>query len=299
MTLIEKSPWSAVGPRPKKEAEADMDTLNLDDTLALTATVAMPRLGLGVFRAGEGAGTRDAVLHALTIGYRHIDTAAVYRNEVEVGEALQRTSLPRSALFVTTKLWNDDHGYDAARRAFDASLERLGLDYVDLYLIHWPVPEGRRESWRALEAIADSGRARTIGVSNYTERHLTELLGHARIPPAVNQVEVHPFLPQRSLRAFCADHGIAVAAYSPLTKGRRLDDETLVDLAREVGRTPAQVLLRWGLQQGMAVLPKSSHPSRIEQNARLFDFDLSTSLLERLDGLEDGGRTAWDPTDVA
>lgn len=266
--------------------------------LEIAPKVPMPQVGLGVFRAGSGAGTRDAVGTALELGYRHIDTAAVYRNETEVGHAIAASGVPRSDIFVTTKLWNDDHGYDNALRAFDRSLAALGLETVDLYLLHWPVQGVRLQSWRALEAIADSGRARAIGVSNFTERHLQELLDACRIKPAVNQVEVHPFLPQTGLRRFCDAHGITVCAYSPLTKGRRLDDPVLTAVADSVGRSPAQVLIRWGLQRGLAVLPKSSNPTRIAENFAVFDFELDAAAMARLDALEDGGRTAWDPTQV-
>jgi len=272
---------------------------DLTQPLTIAPGVRMPRVGLGVFRGGHDGATRRAVAAALEAGYRHIDTAAIYRNEAEVGEAIRASGVAREELFVTTKLWNDDHGYDAARRGFDQSLERLGLDIVDLYLIHWPVTGKRLDSWRALEAIAASGRARAIGVSNFTERHLSELLDVCNVTPACNQVEVHPFLNQASLRAFCAGHGITVAAYSPLTKARRLDDPTVLEIADAVGRSPAQVLLRWGLQKGMAVLPKSSNPERIRQNIDVFGFTLDATAMARLDGLDDGGRTAWDPTGVA
>lgn len=261
----------------------------------------MPRLGLGVFRAGAGDGTIDAVKHALSVGYRHIDTAAVYRNEAEVGEALRRSDVPREAVFLTTKLWNDDHGYDETLRAFDRSLVALGVEHVDQYLIHWPVPGGRRQSWRALEAIHRSGRARSIGVSNYTPRHLQELLDHSEVRPAVNQVEVHPFLPQTELRAFCADLGIQVVAYSPLTKGRRLDDPVLVGVAERLGCTTAQLLIAWGLAQDLVVVAKSSNPARIDENLAALEVALDESALAELATLDPGdgsGRTAWDPTSV-
>ena len=291
--------------------------------------VDMPRLGLGVFRAGDD--TSAAVHHALAAGYRHIDTAAICgalgvrecdarasakrrynaehertaeapiqgdRNEAAVGEGLRRSGVPRSDVFITTKLWNEDHGYDAALRAFEASLERLGVAYVDLYLIHWPVSERRHESWRALQALLRSGRARAIGVSNYTERHLTELLDRTDVVPAVNQVEVHPFLPQPALRAFCEGQGIHVVAYSPLAKARFLDHPILVDVANDLRRSVAQVLIRWGLEEGLTVLPKSSNPERIASNAQVYDFALTAEHRTRLHTLADGIRTAWDPTDV-
>lgn len=264
-------------------------------TVTLSGGAQLPHLGLGVFKARSGGPARQAVLAALEIGYRHVDTAAVYRNEKDVGEAIGASGVPRSEIFVTTKLWNTDHGFDAALRAFDASLERLGLDYVDLYLVHWPVPKRRRDSWRALERLHDERRARAIGVSNYMVNHLEELMGEARVPPAVNQIEVSPFLQQREVRARCRAHGIVVEAYSPLTKGVRLGHLVVGEVARRAGRTPAQVLLRWSLQRDCVVLPKSVHRERIVENAAIFDFALDDESMARLDGLEEGLVTGWDP----
>lgn len=277
--------------------------LSLSSRVRLANGVEMPVFGLGVFRAGSGAATENAVTWALDAGYRHVDTARVYRNEHEVGAAIrrwcERRGAERSDLFVTTKLWNDDHGFDRARAAFDASLRALGLGYVDLYLVHWPVPERRRESWRALETLVDEGRCRSIGVSNFTVAHLDELLQSARIAPAVNQVELHPFLQQRALVRYCAEHRIVVEAYSPLTKGRRLDDPRLVAIASELGRSPAQVLIRWSLEKGFVVIPKSADRDRIVANANVFDFELGERATARLDALEESLRTAWDPSGVA
>jgi len=264
-------------------------------TVALRTGARLPHLGLGVFKAAAGGSARRAVLDALETGYRHIDTAAAYGNERDVGEAVRASGIPRSDIFVTTKLWNSDQGFDAALRAFDASLGRLGLEYVDLYLVHWPVPKLRRDSWRALERLDDEKRARAIGVSNYMVNHLQELLGDARVPPAVNQIEVSPFLQQREVRAFCQAHGIIVEAYSPLTKGERLSHPAVREIARQAGRTPAQVLLRWGLQHDMVVLPKSVRPDRIRENAAIFDFTLDGDSMARLDALEEGLVTGWDP----
>jgi len=263
-------------------------------TVALRTGARLPHLGLGVFQVQAGESARRAVLDALEVGYRHIDTAAAYRNEQDVGDAIRASGIPRSEIFVTTKLWNTDHGFDAALRAFDASLARLGLDDVDLYLVHWPVPELRRDSWRALERLHDEKRARAIGVSNYMVNHLEELLGEARVPPAVNQIEVSPFLQQRAVRAFCQAHGIIVEAYSPMTKGVRLGHPVVGELSRRTGRTPAQVLLRWGLQHEMVVLPKSVRPERILENATIFDFALDADSMARLDALEEGLVTGWD-----
>jgi diketogulonate reductase-like aldo/keto reductase len=255
----------------------------------------IPQVGLGVWQAPRGASTRTAVGAALENGYRHVDTAAIYGNEADVGRAVRESQVPREQVFVTTKLWNADQGYDMALRAFDASVARLGLEYVDLYLIHWPVPRKRLDSWRALERLYEEKKARAIGVSNFMKEHLEELLPRARVVPAANQIELTPFLQRRGTVAFCRDHGIVVEAYSPLTRGLRLGHPVLVDVARRARRTPAQVLLRWGLQHGFVVLPKSVNPSRIAENAAVFDFDLDAAAMARLDGLEEGLVTGWDP----
>ncbi len=255
------------------------------------------RLGLGVFRAARGQETQRAVREALRIGYRHIDTARIYGNERDVGEAIRASEVPRSEIFVTTKLWNQDQGFDPALRAFEASLAALALDAIDLYLLHWPVPGKRLESWRALERLASEGRARSIGVSNFMPHHIEELLRHASLVPAVDQIEVSPFLQQRAARAACAAHGIAVEAYSPLTKGARLDHPVVTEVARALQRTPAQVMLRWAVQQDMIVLPKSTRPERIAENAAIFDFEIPPEQMARLDALEEGLVTGWDPRD--
>lgn len=262
---------------------------------ALATGAQIPQVGLGVYQSAPGAATRDAVLTALELGYRHVDTARIYGNEADVGAAIKATSVPRDQIFVTTKLWNDDHGYDAALRALDGSLERLGLDYVDLYLIHWPVERKRRDSWRALERAFADGRARAIGVSNYLVPHLRELLGHAKVAPHVNQIELSPFLQRRDTCALCRERNIIVEAYSPLTKGHRLDHPAVVAIARQVQRTPAQVLLRWSLQHGNVILPKSVQRKRIAENGALFDFSLDSAAMAKLDDLEEGLTTGWDP----
>lgn len=264
----------------------------------LNQGVSIPILGLGVWQTPPGAPTQRAVRHALQVGYRHIDTARYYRNEADVGAAVRESELSRDQVFVTTKLANEDHGYDAARRALDESLAALGLAYVDLYLIHWPVSGLRRESWRALEQLQADGKCRTIGVSNYTARHIEELTGYARVLPAVNQVEMHPFLAQGAVRATCRAHRIAIEAYSPLTRGQRLGDPRVVDVAQRVGRTPPQVLLRWAVQHGAVVLPKSVRRERIEENAKIFDFELAPEEMARLDALDQNLHLCWDPTNV-
>jgi methylglyoxal/glyoxal reductase len=255
----------------------------------------IPQIGLGVWQSPKGATTQQAVRTALRLGYGHIDTARIYGNERDVGEGVRASGVPRAEVFVTTKLWNDDQGYDSALKAFDASLERLGLEYIDLYLIHWPLAGKRLDSWRALERIFSEKRARAIGVSNFLVPHLEELLGRAKVVPAVNQIEVHPFLQHRETRAFCKHHDIVVEAYSPLTHGKRIDDPVVSDVAARVRRTNAQVLLRWGIQHGMVVLPKSVNEGRIKENAAVFDFELDGDSMHRLDALEEGAATGWDP----
>jgi diketogulonate reductase-like aldo/keto reductase len=235
---------------------------------------------------------------ALDAGYRHIDTAAFYANEREVGRALGASDIPRDEIFVTTKLWNSDHGFDRALQAFDDSIKNLGLDYVDLYLIHWPVEGLRTDSWRALETLLDEGKTRSIGVSNYTVRHLEELFAHCHTPPAVNQVEFHPFLYQRDLLEFCRSREICLEAYSPLTKGQKLGDERLVSLADKLGRSTAQILIRWAIQHDMVVIPKSADRRRIEENAAVFDFELSGEHMSYLNALNENLHITWDPTDA-
>jgi diketogulonate reductase-like aldo/keto reductase len=266
-------------------------------TLPLNSGARIPQVGLGVWQTPKGATTRNAVTAALEVGYRHIDTARIYGNEADVGAAVRDSGVAREEVFVTTKLWNADQGYEPALRAFDASLQRLGLDYVDLYLLHWPVAGKRLDSWRALERIHQEGRARSIGVSNFLVPHLAELLGQATKIPAVNQIELTPFLQRRETRALCAQHGIVVEAYSPLTHGQRLDDPVVTDIARRVGRSAAQVLLRWGLQHDLVVLPKSTKPGRIAENGALFDFTLDDRAMAELDVLEEGFVAGWDPAD--
>ncbi|HET9990369.1 MAG TPA: aldo/keto reductase [Kofleriaceae bacterium] len=263
--------------------------------LPLATGAQIPQIGLGVWQSPRGAPTRDAVSAALELGYRHIDTARIYQNEADVGAAVKASPVPRAEVFVTTKLWNDDQGYDSALRALDASLGRLGLDYVDLYLIHWPVAGKRRDSWRALEQAFADGKAKAIGVSNYLVPHLREVLDHAKVVPHVNQIELTPFLQRRDTRALCAEHRIVVEAYSPLTRGHRLDDPAIGAIAKAVQRTPAQVLLRWGIQHGHVILPKSVTRSRIAENAALFDFALDAAQMASLDGLDEGLATGWDP----
>jgi len=266
-----------------------------DTTLPLNSGARIPQVGLGVWQSPSGNATRKAVLSAFEFGYRHVDTARAYDNEADVGAAVRSSGIPREQIFITTKLWDDDQGYDQALRAFDASLKRLGLDYVDLYLLHWPVAGKRLDSWRALERLFDEKRARSIGVSNFLVPHLEELLAKAKRVPAVNQIELTPFLQRRETRALCRKHGIVVEAYSPLTHGQRLDHPVVLDITRRVGRSVAQVLLRWGVQHELVVLPKSTRPERIAENGSLFDFVLGEREMRQLDALEEGLVTGWDP----
>ncbi|MQA78876.1 MAG: aldo/keto reductase [Streptosporangiales bacterium] len=261
----------------------------------------MPQLGFGVYKVPPDE-TAVSVRTALDAGYRGIDTAALYRNEEGVGRAIAESGVPREELFVTTKLWNDWHGHDSALAAFDESLGKLGLDYVDLYLIHWPVPSRDLyvETWRAFERLRDEGRARSIGVSNFTEEHLGRLVAETGTVPAVNQVELHPLLTQAPLRAYHAEHGIATEAWAPLARGGELLAEpALVELAEKHDRSPAQVVLRWHLQLGNIVIPKSVTPERIRQNIDVFDFTLSDDDMARIDGLHTGVRTGGHPDEVA
>jgi diketogulonate reductase-like aldo/keto reductase len=260
--------------------------------------VEMPVLGLGVWQSAPGDETRRAVAEALAAGYRHVDTARAYRNEADVGAAIRESGVPRREVFVTTKLWNADHGYDKALRAIDHSLESLGMEQVDLYLVHWPVEGLRHDTWRAMEKILADGKARAVGVSNYTTRHLDEVLGRAKVPPAVNQVEFHPFLFQQELLAHCRRSGVQLEAYGPLVRGHKMEHPVLQKISGKHRRTPAQVLLRWGIQHHLVVIPKSVRAERIRENADLYGFELDAEDLAALDGLDEGYRTSWDPTGV-
>lgn len=269
-------------------------------TLTMRTKRPIPSIGLGVYKSAPGQVTKDSVLSALEIGYRHIDTASIYNNEADVGDAIAESGLDRRDVFVATKLWNEDHGYDKALVAFDRSLELLGLDYVDLYLIHWPVAVLRLDTWRALERLTLDGRVRDIGVSNYMARHIDEILEYAPVVPAVNQIELSPYNYRSRLETIdmCSEHGIIVEAYSPLTKGRKLTDPVLLDIAAEYGKTPAQVLIRWALERGFVVLPKSVQATRIAENYDVFDFSLNDDHMARLEALDEDLATGWDPTDA-
>ena len=275
-----------------------MANLNIQSTVKLNNDVRMPILGLGVYQSPPGRVTRNAVNFALRVGYRHVDTARIYGNEADVGEAVREGGVPRGDLFVTTKLWNSDQGYDSTLRACEASLKRLGLDYLDLYLVHFPVPDLRKETWSAMETLLKKGRCRAIGVSNFTIRHLEELIEESHVIPSVNQVEFHPFLYQKELLKYCQKRGIQVEAYSPLARGERLKHPRIISLATKYSKTPAQLMIRWGIQHGLVVIPKSTREERIRENSQVFDFDISDDDMRSLDSLNEDLRLNWDPTNV-
>ncbi|AHD19813.1 MULTISPECIES: aldo/keto reductase [Rhodococcus] len=265
-------------------------------TVTLNNGVEIPQLGFGVFQIPEDE-TTAAVSSALETGYRHIDTAAIYGNEAGVGRALADSGLSRDELFITTKVWNSDQGYDATLRAFDTSLAALGLDRLDLYLIHWPTParDLYADTWRALERLVEEGRLRAAGVSNFQPAHLQRLLDGSSLVPTINQIELHPGLQQSELRAFHAEHGIATEAWSPLAQGAVLDDEAITSIAGRTGRSPAQVVLRWHLQLGNVVIPKSVTPSRIRENFEVFDFELTDEDMSTIAGADRDLRTGPHP----
>jgi 2,5-diketo-D-gluconate reductase A len=272
------------------------DSMPAVPTIRLNNGVEIPQLGFGVFQI-EPEQTREATLMALEVGYRHIDTAEMYGNEKQVGEAVRDSDIARDEVFVTSKLDNGFHAFDDALHAFDQTLKALEFDYVDLFLIHWPLPKVGNyvDTWRALEEIYRSGRARTIGVSNFQPHHLRRLQDETEITPAVNQIEVHPYLVQDEVRAYDAERGIATEAYSPIAQGLVLDDPTVVGIAERLDRTPAQVTLRWHIQRGDIVFPKSVTRERVEENLDIFDFELSDDDMAAITGLNRDERTGQDP----
>jgi diketogulonate reductase-like aldo/keto reductase len=266
----------------------------MDITKQLANGIEMPRLGLGVWRVEDNDAT-NSVKWAIENGYQLIDTAAVYKNERGVGEGIRQSNTKREDLFITTKLWNADQGYDSAHQAFNDSLERLGLDYVDLYLIHWPVEGKFNDSWKAMEEIYESGRAKAIGVSNFHQHHIEELMKTAKINPMVDQIELHPTLTQVELRDFLAKEGIAVEAWSPLGQGKILQNPTLVEIAEKHDKSAAQVIIRWHLQSDSIVIPKSVHEERIKENFDVFNFELNDDEMKRIDALNINERLGADP----
>lgn len=272
---------------------------HLQDYVILNNGVQMPWLGLGVFKAKEGEEVVQAVKAAIRAGYRSIDTASAYRNEEGVGqgvrEALQENGLQREDVFITSKVWNSDQGFETTLKSFDDSLKRLGLDYLDLFLVHWPVKGKYKETYRALEKVYAEGKVRAIGVSNFQIHHLEDLLSDAKVVPAVNQVEFHPYLTQKELLRYCTEKGIQLEAWSPLGQGHLLEHELLKGIASKYGKTVAQVILRWDVQLGVVTIPKSIREARIIENADIFDFELSAEEMQAIDGLNRNQRFGSDP----
>lgn len=269
--------------------------LTLDATIELGRGVEMPRFGLGTYKSAPGAEVEHSVQTALELGYRSIDTASMYDNEQGVGVGLRASGVPREEVFLTTKVWNTEQGYDNTLAACDRSLEKLGTDYLDLYLIHWPIQAHLADTWRAMEDLLDAGKTRAIGVCNFLPHHLKELLAVARIGPMVDQIEFHPRLQQPGLQAFLAEHDIVLEAWAPIMRGRVSEIPQLVEIGDAHGKSPEQVAIRWVLQLGGVVIPKSVHAERIAQNADVFDFELTDEQMNRIDALDTGERIGKDP----
>ncbi len=273
--------------------------MDLRSTTTLNNGVKMPWVGFGVFQSEEGPEVENAVRWALEAGYRHIDTASFYENERGVGKAIAESGVPRDELFVTTKVWNTEQGYEQTLKAFDRSRAKLQLDVVDLYLVHWPLKASFKETWRALEKLYADGKVRAIGVSNFLPHHLQDLMNDFDVVPAVDQVEWHPFVFQKELYEFCKAKGIQQEAWSPLTRGKFLDDPVIGKIAEAHDKSPAQVLLRWDLQHGVVTIPKSVHQERIIENSQIFDFELSADEMTRLDGLDSDTRIGPHPDQMS
>ncbi|MHA1985193.1 MAG: aldo/keto reductase [Promethearchaeota archaeon] len=268
--------------------------LNIKSTHKLNNGVEIPRLGLGTWDL-RGKGAYQAVLWSLDLGYRLIDTASLYGNEIEIGEALKNSNVPREEIFLTTKVWNNDQGYNNTLNAFERSLKRLKVDYVDLYLIHWPVSGLRNETWKALEKIYEGGKAHAIGVSNFTIRHLKELSEASETIPAVNQIEFSPFLFQKELMDYCQSKEITVEAYTPLTRGKKFHNKIIQTLAQKYNKTPAQILIRWGLQHDIVEIPKSGNQQHLRENVNIFDFTIEKDDISKLDQVNEDFRVVDDP----
>jgi diketogulonate reductase-like aldo/keto reductase len=269
--------------------------LDLKSTVKLHNGVEMPWFGLGVFKVKEGSEVIDSVKAAIKNGYISIDTAAVYKNEEGVGQGIKESEVPREQLFITSKVWNADQGYESTLKAFDTSLEKLGLDYLDLYLIHWPVKGKYVETWKALEKLYKDGRVKAIGVSNHHVHHLKDILAEAEIKPMVNQVEYHPHLTQKELHEFCKSEGIQLEAWSPLKQGELLTEPVIAEIGQKYQKSAAQVILRWDLQNEVVTIPKSIKEHRIIENASIFDFELSSEDMERINSLNKNERIGSDP----
>ena len=273
-------------------------SLNIRSHITLQDGHRMPLLGLGVWDVRSGRETFQATLCAFKTGYRHVDTAQMYGNEKDVGDAFRASGLKREEVFLTSKLSNSEHDYDAALRAFDNSLKKMRLEFVDLFLIHWPSKGSNLQSWRALECIRQQGRSRSIGVSNFAPKHLSELLEKGNVRPVVNQIELNPFLQQQTIVSFCHQEKIHLTGYCPLARGHRFNEPGLRRIAEETKKSAAQVMIRWALQRGQTVIPKSVRPQRIEENADVFDFNLSPPQMEILNGLDQGFRICPDPLNL-
>ncbi|MDY0082233.1 MAG: aldo/keto reductase [Ignavibacteriaceae bacterium] len=266
--------------------------------LKMNNSVEVPQLGLGVYLTKSGSECINAVTWAFEAGYRHIDTAKFYKNEKDVGEAVRNSGIKREEVFVTTKLWNEDQGYESALKAFDKSLKDLNINYIDCYLIHWPVKDKRKDSWKALEKIYESGYCKSIGVSNYMIPHLDELFTYANVIPVMNQVEFNPYNYQKDLLEFCNKNKIILEAYAPLTRSKRLNDNKVLSIAEKHKKTNAQVLIRWAIQHELVVIPKSVHKERIIENADLFDFSLDESDMDILNNMNEDFRVSWNPASI-
>jgi methylglyoxal/glyoxal reductase len=271
---------------------------NIGETITLHNGVKMPQLGFGVFKVKNGNETVESVKKAVEVGYRAIDTAAIYENEEGVGQVIRECGVPREELFITSKVWNTEQGYETTLKAFEDSLNRLGLEYLDLYLIHWPGKDKYLETWRALEKLYKDGRVKSIGVSNFHVHHLENLLANSEVKPVVNQIELHPLLTQVEIRDYCAKHEIKVESWSPLGRGNLLEEPTINHIAKKHGKSPAQVLIRWHLQHDLVVIPKSITPSRIKENAQVFDFSLSLNEMNQIDALNKNERFGSNPDEL-
>ena len=272
-----------------------MKITGIDGTVKLNNGVEMPYFGLGVFQMNEGKEVIESVKYALNNGYRHIDTAALYGNEKGAGEAVRQSGLKREDVFITSKVWNSDQGFERTLKAFDVTMQKLDLDYLDLYLIHWPVKSKYKDTWRALEELYKQGRVRAIGISNFLKRHIEDLLQSAEILPTVNQVEFHPYLVQQELLDYCAGRNIQFEAWAPLMQGHVLKDKLLNQLADKYSKTPAQIILRWDLQKGVVTIPKSVKKERILSNSQIFDFEISSEDIASIDKLDRNYRHGADP----
>lgn len=271
---------------------------HLQDTVTLHNGVKMPWFGLGVYKVTDETEIVQVVSSALQHGYRHIDTASFYNNEEGVGRGVRESGIPREEIFVTSKVWNDDQGYESTLQSFENSLSKLGMDYLDLFLIHWPVAKKYKDTWRALEKLYKDGRVRAIGVSNFHVHHLENLMKDAEIKPMVNQIEYHPHLTQKEVQEFCKKEGIQMEAWSPLKRGALLNEPTLVEIGKKYGKSTAQVILRWDIQNEVVTIPKSSKEERIVENANIFDFELSIEDMNRIDSLNQNDRSGMNPDDL-